>query len=48
MTVSAEKQSTMRVISNPPACGCYSKGMKTAPVSPNDKKKIANEKGAKL
>lgn len=38
MTVSGEKQSTMRVISNPPACRCYSKGMKMAPVSPNDKK----------
>lgn len=38
MTVSGEKQSTMRVISNPPACRCYSKGMKMAPVSPDDKK----------
>lgn len=47
MTVSGEKQSTMRAISNPPALGCYSKGMKTAPVSPDDKK-ISNEKGAKL
>lgn len=38
MTVSGEKQSTMRVISNPPACRCSSKGMKMAPVSPDDKK----------
>jgi hypothetical protein len=39
MTVSGAKQSTMRVISNPPAFGCYSKGMKMAPESPDDKKK---------
>jgi len=32
------KQSTMRVISNPPACRCYSEGMKTAPASPDNKK----------
>jgi hypothetical protein len=28
----------MKVIANPPACGCYSEGMKMAPVSPEDKK----------
>lgn len=47
MTVSGAKQSTMRVISNPPAFGCYSKGMKMAPVSPDDKKKKSKEKRCK-